>query len=57
VSGAAGTWSATLGATTLNQQGRYYIEIQVTYSDTTIQTFAVDTYDQPIGFNVRQQIA
>jgi hypothetical protein len=57
VSAPAGTWSATLGTTTLNQPGRYFVEVQVTYSDTTIQTFATDAYDQPISFNVRQQIA
>ena len=39
VDGAAGTWSATLGAGDLNQAGTYYTELQVTFSNGKVQSF------------------
>jgi len=52
----AGKWSCTLAAGDLNQAGIYRVEVQVTYSDTTVQTFAFDTDEQFNNFPVRDQI-
>jgi hypothetical protein len=39
---ANGGWSVTWAAGDLSVSGTYYVEVQVTYSDTTVQTFAYD---------------
>jgi hypothetical protein len=39
---ANGGWSVTWATGDLSVSGTYYVEIQVTFSDTTVQTFAYD---------------
>lgn len=51
VSAAAGTWSYTWQAAELSEDGVWSVEVQVTYSDTTVQTFG------PEPFAVLEQIA
>lgn len=57
VDAANGTWSANLAAGDLDQAGRYYTELQVTFSDSSIQTFALDANGRETYFMVRDQIA
>lgn len=57
VSGVAGTWSLALQAGDLNQSGVYLVEVQVTYSGGSIQTFAHNTRSAPESFTVRNELA
>lgn len=51
VSGAAGTWSYTWLAGDLDEAGPHKVEVQVTYSGGSIQTFG------PVSFAVEEQLA
>lgn len=46
-----GAWSVTWTAGDLDQDGRWEVEVQVTFADTTVQTFG------PTSFYVQKQIA
>lgn len=53
-----GEWSVELEADDLPAPGDYDVEVQVTFSDGSIQTFALDAVTGVnAGFHVRQQIA
>lgn len=55
---ATGAWSAGAWSVgDLDQTGTHTFEVQVTFSDTRIQTFAVDSRGQAITFRVREQLA
>lgn len=56
VGAATGAWSFQLIAGDLTLAGVYRIEVQVTFSGGTIQTFAFDTAGQSNVFTVRDQI-
>lgn len=53
---ATGAWSMQLVAGDLSQAGVYRVEVQVTYNDGSIQTFAFDADGQANTFYVRNQI-
>ena len=57
VNGAAGTWSAQLQSGDLTLAGAYLTELQVTYSDSTVQSFALDDRGGVTYFKVRNQMA
>lgn len=57
VSGVDGTWSMPLEDGDLTDGGDYELEVQVTYADSSIQTFAQDTDGRDVAFEVRRQIA
>ena len=52
-----GGWSVEWEEDDLSVPGDHYVEVQVTFSDTTVQTFALDTNDRPVFFKVRTQNA
>lgn len=54
---ATGGWSLALAAGDLTIPGTYRVEVQVTFSGGSIQTFAFDGNGQSITFPVRDQIA
>lgn len=57
VDGPTGTWSRAWAAGNLNQAGEYTVELQVTFSGGTIETFALLPNGTPSTFRVRDQIA
>lgn len=57
VDAAAGTWSTPWTVGDLAQIGSHLVEVQVTFSDARIQTFAVDGSGQRTSFQVRAQLA
>lgn len=56
VDGPAGRGSSTLTTGNLNQAGRYYLEVQVTFSGGAIQTFRKKA-GRDVSFLVGDQIA
>jgi hypothetical protein len=57
VDGNAGAWSAEFDAADLDMmEGWHDLEVRVTYSDTTVQTFAVDADESQLGFENRLPI-
>lgn len=54
---ATGAWAVAWDAGDLAQAGWHYVEVQVTFSDNRIQTFALDTQGVANNFLVRRQYA